>query len=50
MILGLVPVALNIYGSSQEYVYCTAEILAIGRSFPASKSNKYVTSVPICIS
>ncbi|OSX61456.1 hypothetical protein POSPLADRAFT_1144526 [Postia placenta MAD-698-R-SB12] len=40
MILGLVPVALNIYGCSQEYVYCTAEILAIERSFSASKSNK----------
>ncbi|EED81372.1 predicted protein [Postia placenta Mad-698-R] len=49
LILGLVPVALNIYSSSQEFVYCTTNLLAIEHSFSASKSNKLFLATRICI-
>ncbi|KAF9806034.1 hypothetical protein IEO21_08840 [Rhodonia placenta] len=49
MVLGLVPIAINIYGVSKTIVTHTAQYCILGYSFSASKNNMLLLVSRICV-
>ncbi|EED82963.1 predicted protein [Postia placenta Mad-698-R] len=49
MMLGLFPVAINIYGASKTFMYSTAGICSIQYTFSTSKSNTLLLVTRACI-